>query len=201
MRQPVSLALTVLLMMSGIAAGDPLRDQVKGLFEPIPATPPALPSNPAKPEKIALGKMLYFDPRLSRSHNISCSTCHIIGMGGSDGRPTSIGHNWQRGGRNAPTVLNAVFNKVQFWDGRAADLKEQAGGPIVNPLEMGTTKQQAIEQLKGIPGYVDAFKKAFPNEADPIVYDKSERRLLFSRRLSSRQRHLLTAGSKETIMR
>jgi len=92
-------------------------------------------------------------------------------MGGADGRSTSIGHNWQRGGRNAPTVLNAVFNTAQFWDGRAADLKEQAGGPIVNPVEMGITKQHAVEQLKGIPGYVDAFKKAFPGEADPIVYE------------------------------
>src|SRR3974377_1489031 len=150
---------------------DPLRDQAKSLFEAIPQTPPALPGEPATPEKLALGKMLYFDPRLSESHNISCSTCHIIGMGGADGRSTSIGHNWQRGGRNAPTVLNAVFNTPQFLEGRAADLKEQAGGPIVNPVEMGITKQHAVEQLKGIPGYVDAFKKAFPGEADPSVYD------------------------------
>ena len=92
-------------------------------------------------------------------------------MGGADGRSSSIGHNWQLGGRKAPTVLNAVFNKAQFWDGRAADLKEQAGGPIVNPVEMGITKQHAVEQLQGIPGYVEAFKKAFPGEADPIVYD------------------------------
>lgn len=162
--------LAFLTTGSGLAA-DPLRDQVKDLFEAIPETPPPLPGNPATPENLALGKMLYFDPRLSESHNISCSTCHIIGMGGADGRSTSIGHNWQRGGRNAPTVLNAVFNKAQFWDGRAADLKEQAGGPIVNPVEMGITKQHAVEQLKGIPGYVGAFKKAFPTDADPIIYD------------------------------
>jgi cytochrome c peroxidase len=165
------LPALVFLAADPAIAADPLRDQVKSLFESIPETPPPLPGNPATPEKVALGKMLYFDPRLSQSHNISCSTCHIIGMGGSDGRPTSIGHNWQRGGRKAPTVLNAVFNKAQFWDGRAADLKEQAGGPIVNPVEMGMTKERAVEQLKGIPGYVDAFKKAFPGETDPIVYD------------------------------
>jgi len=170
-RLPMTVPLLAFIVASSALAADPLRDQVKGLFEPIPKTPRALPGNPATPEKLALGKMLYFDPRLSESHNISCSTCHIIGMGGADGRSTSIGHNWQRGGRNAPTVLNAVFNTAQFWDGRAADLKEQAGGPIVNPVEMGITKQHAVEQLKGIPGYVDAFKKAFPGEADPIVYD------------------------------
>jgi cytochrome c peroxidase len=171
MRLPMILPTLVFLMTGAAVSADPLRDQVKSLFEPIPGSPPALPGDPATPEKVALGKTLYFDPRLSESHNISCGTCHIIGMGGSDGRSTSIGHNWQRGGRKAPTVLNAVFNKAQFWDGRAADLKEQAGGPIVNPVEMGMTKQHAVEQLKGIPGYVDAFKKAFPGEADPIAYD------------------------------
>lgn len=171
MRLLVIVAVLALSMTGAAFAADSLRDQAKNLFQPIPQTPPALPGNAATPDKLALGKMLYFDPRLSESHNISCSTCHIIGMGGSDGRSTSIGHNWQRGGRKAPTVLNAVFNKAQFWDGRAADLKEQAGGPIVNPVEMGITKQHAIEQLQGIPGYVEAFKKAFPGEANPMVYD------------------------------
>lgn len=76
-------------MTGGARAADALRDQVKGMFEPIPQTPRALPDNPATPEKLSLGKMLYFDPRLSESHNISCSTCHIIGLGGADGRPTS----------------------------------------------------------------------------------------------------------------
>lgn len=166
-----ALAASLMAEAADIAWADPLRDQVKGLFEPVPTSPPPLPGNPATPEKLALGKMLYFDPRLSESHNISCSTCHIIGMGGADGRSTSIGHNWQRGDRNAPTVLNAVFNTAQFWDGRAADLKEQAGGPIVNPVEMGITKQHAVEQLKGIPGYVEAFKKAFPGDPDPVKYD------------------------------
>ena len=84
-------------------------------------------------------------------------------MGGADGRSTSIGHNWQRGDRNSPTVLNAVFNKAQFWDGRAADLKEQAGGPIVNPVEMGITKQHAVEQASRC--------RKHPREADPIVYE------------------------------
>ncbi len=163
--------LAVLLATTSPSVADPLRDQVKSLFQTIPTTPPALPGIAATPERAALGKMLYFDPRLSVSQNISCSTCHIIGLGGGDGRPTSLGHNWQRGGRNAPTVLNAVFNKVQFWDGRAADLIEQAGGPITNPIEMGLTKPHAVAQLKSIPGYVDAFRKAFPEESDPIAYD------------------------------
>lgn len=175
----IAPALTTALVigLSGIASAgaDELRDQAKALFEPIPTSPPVLEGNPTTPEKLELGASLFFDPRLSESHNISCNSCHLVNMGGVDGRSTSIGHNWQRGGRNAPTVLNAVFNTAQFWDGRAADLQEQAGGPIVNPVEMGITKEHAIEQLKGIPGYVEMFKRAFPGEADPIVYPNIER--------------------------
>lgn len=167
-------ALASCLLASTAVAQDTLLDEAKSLFSPIPKEPPALAGNPATPEKVLLGKMLYFEPRLSEAHNISCNTCHQIGLGGADGRPTSIGHNWQRGGRNAPTVLNAVFNTAQFWDGRAADLREQAGGPIVNPIEMGTTREHAVEQLKGIPGYVDAFAKAFPGETDPVSYGNIE---------------------------
>ena len=168
-----SVMLLALVATPTLAADD-LRQSANELFQPIPAAPPELPGNPATPAKVQLGRMLYFEPRLSESHNISCNSCHLVGLGGVDGRPNSIGHNWQRGGRNAPTVLNAVFNTAQFWDGRAADLKEQAGGPIANPIEMGITKEHAVEQLKGIPGYVDAFKAAYPGEADPITHANLE---------------------------
>ena len=138
-------------------------------FRPIPTAPPELPGNPASPAKVELGKMLYFDPRLSASHVISCNSCHNIGLGGADAEPTSLGHRWQHGGRNAPTVFNAVFNTAQFWDGRAKDLEQQAGGPMVNPVEMASPSAHVGEQLKGIPGYRDAFAKAFPGEPDPIT--------------------------------
>ncbi|MEI9412900.1 cytochrome-c peroxidase [Mesorhizobium salmacidum] len=164
-------ALGFCLLTSMAMGQDNLLDDAKSLFSPIPKDPPVLNSNPATAEKVELGKMLFFEPRLSESHNISCNTCHQIGFGGADGRPTSIGHNWQHGGRNAPTVLNSVFNIAQFWDGRAADLMEQAGGPIANPIEMGSTPARAVDQLKGIPGYVDAFRKAFPEEIDPLSYN------------------------------
>jgi cytochrome c peroxidase len=118
---------------------------------------------------VELGKMLYFDPRLSASHAISCNSCHNVGLGGADGESTSIGHRWQRGGRNAPTVFNAVFDETQFWDGRAKDLEQQAGGPIVNPVEMGSPEAHVAEQLSAIPGYREAFAKAFPAEADPVT--------------------------------
>jgi cytochrome c peroxidase len=118
-------------------------------FQQIPNTHPELPGNPSSSAKVELGKMLYFDPRLSASHAISCNSCHNIGLGGADAEPTSIGHRWQHGGRNAPTVFNAVFNHAQYWDGRAKDLEQQAGGPIINPVEMASPEPHVTEQLNG----------------------------------------------------
>jgi len=157
------------LLATPAVAQDNLLAQATKEFKPIPTQPPALPGNAATPAKVALGKMLYFDPRLSASHTISCSTCHNIGLGGADAESTSLGHRWQHGGRNSPTVFNAVFDKDQFWDGRAKDLEGQAGGPIVNPVEMATPAAHVPEQLKGIPGYHAVFAKAFPGEQDPIT--------------------------------
>ena len=148
---------------------DDLLTRAQQLFKPIPTAPPELAGNLSTPAKVELGKMLYFDPRLSASHAISCNSCHNIGLGGADAEPTSIGHRWQHGGRNAPTVFNAVFNKAQFWDGRAKDLEQQAGGPIVNPIEMASPEPHVAEQLKGTPGYREAFDKAFPGEPSPIT--------------------------------
>jgi cytochrome c peroxidase len=148
-----------------------LMKQAQSLFKPLPNSAPALPGNAATPAKVSLGKMLYFEPRLSRSHSISCNSCHMIGMGGVDLQETSLGHRWQHGGRNAPTVYNAVFDVAQFWDGRAKDLQQQAGGPLINPVEMDMTKEHVVEQLKGIPGYAAVFAKVFPGAADAITFD------------------------------
>ena len=170
-----AILLAECLVASTTQAQDDLVAKARQQFEPIPTTSPELPGNPATPAKLELGKMLYFDPRLSASHAISCSSCHNIGLGGVDQESTSIGHHWQRGGRNAPTVLNAVFNKAQFWDGRAKDLEQQAGGPMVNPVEMASPQAHVAEQLQGIPGYVDAFKKAFPGEPDPVKLENVQK--------------------------
>ncbi len=143
-----------------------LMSTAQQLFKPIPSTPPALPGNPATPARLDLGKMLFFDPRLSASHAISCASCHNPGLGGADAEPTSIGHRWQHGGRNAPTVFNAVFNIAQFWDGRAKDLEAQASGPMVNSVEMASPAAHITEQLNGIPGYEQLFAAAFPD--DPV---------------------------------
>jgi len=126
--------------------------------EPIQPIKPAVVS---QPDLVELGKKLYFDPRLSRSGFISCNSCHNLSMGGSDNLSTSIGHNWQKGPINSPTVLNSSLNVAQFWDGRAKDLQEQAGGPIANPGEMAFTHELAVEILESIPQYVVDFEKAF----------------------------------------
>ena len=170
----IALALGCCLAAPAMAQDD-LMARAKQQLQPIPLTPPVLPGNPASAAKVELGKMLYFDPRLSASHAISCNSCHNIGLGGADAEPTSLGHRWQHGGRNSPTVFNAVFNTAQFWDGRAKDLEEQAGGPMANPLEMASPTAHVAEQLKGIPGYRDVFAKAFPGESDPITLANAQK--------------------------
>jgi len=125
------------------------------------------PVSPIKPvqninlAQVELGKKLYFDPRLSKSGFISCNSCHNLSMGGTDNIKTSIGDKWQQGPINAPTVLNSSLAIAQFWDGRAADLKEQAGGPIANPGEMAFTHTLALDVITSIPAYVTEFKQVF----------------------------------------
>lgn len=126
--------------------------------EPIQPVPAAKGQNPAMVE---LGKKLFFDPRLSKSGFISCNSCHNLSMGGTDNLKTSIGDRWQQGPINSPTVLNARLNVAQFWDGRAKNLQEQAGGPIANPKEMGFTHELAVDVLRSIPQYVNEFNKVF----------------------------------------
>lgn len=111
--------------------------------------------------KVELGKKLFFDPRLSKSGFLSCNSCHNLSTGGADNLPSSIGHKWQLGPINSPTVLNARFNLAQFWDGRAKDLKEQAGGPIANPGEMASTHEIAVDVLSSIPAYIAEFKAVY----------------------------------------
>ncbi len=125
--------------------------------------------------KVDLGKMLFFDPRLSKTANVSCNSCHNVSLSGDDSRPTSVGIRGQLGGRNAPTVWNAALNTVQFWDGRAATLKDQAKGPLTNPIEMGMENHDAvISRLKAIPGYVEEFKKIYPGKDSLTIENVAE---------------------------
>ncbi|MFG1401577.1 cytochrome-c peroxidase [Xanthobacter sp. V8C-5] len=153
------------------AAADNLRTQALEVFKPLPSTVPAVKGNKITPQKIELGKELFFDPRLSASGVFSCNSCHNLATGGDDNLETSIGHGWQRGPRNSPTVFNSVLNEAQFWDGRAEDLKAQAKGPIQASVEMANTPDNVVKTLKSMPPYVEAFKTAFPGEQDPVTFD------------------------------
>ncbi len=140
-------------------------------FSPLPAVISS-PDNPVTPEKVDLGRRLYFDTRLSRNNDISCATCHPLERYGADGRRVSVGHRGRRGDRNSPSVYNAAGHFVQFWDGRAKTIEDQAKAPILNPAEMAMESGEAVvEALRRDPSYVEAFAKAFPGEADPLTFD------------------------------
>jgi cytochrome c peroxidase len=152
---------------------------------PLDRTRASIPKdNPQTPEKIALGKKLFFDGRLSADGTVACATCHDPARAFTDGRPASIGIDGRVGQRNAPTVLNALYNKTQFWDGRATTLEEQAELPIINPVEMGQTNvQAAVAQIQNIKEYQEAFTNVFgrpPNGQDLIRAIASYERTLLS---------------------
>ena len=146
--------VSVSIATTAIAANEPIQpiEAVKDINE----------------AQAALGKKLFFDPRLSKSGFISCNSCHNLSMGGTDNLKTSIGHKWNQGPINSPTVLNSRFNLAQFWDGRAKDLKAQAGGPIENPGEMASTHKLAADVVASISGYQAEFKRVFGPEGVDI---------------------------------
>jgi cytochrome c peroxidase len=192
MKYPTFIAMgAVATALAGPAlANDELRTFANDLFDPIPLTTPDLPDNIISRPRVDLGAMLFFDPRMSRSGLFSCQTCHNVGLGGVDGLTTSIGHGWQKGPRNSPTMYNAVYNIAQFWDGRAANLAEQAMGPVQAGVEMNNTPERLIETLNSMDDYIEAFKAAFPGETDPVTPDN------FALALEAFQATLTTPNSR-----
>jgi cytochrome c peroxidase len=162
----------IFLFPLAAAAGD-LQQDAAAAFKPIDASSVAaqVKNNEVTPAKVELGRKLFFEPRLSKSQLLSCASCHNLSTGGVDAGPTSVGHGWQKGPRRAPTVLNAVFNVAQFWDGRAEDLKAQAKGPVQANVEMNNTPAAVEATLRSIPAYVAEFQKAFPNDPAPVSFD------------------------------
>lgn len=165
-------------------ADEALLSQAQGIFRALPVDA-GDSLHVLSPEKVALGKMLYFDNRLSLTGNNSCNSCHDLSKSGVDQLPTSPGDAGKNGDRNSPTVLNAALHTMQFWDGRAKDVEEQAGMPILNPVEMAIpTEAFLVKKLKGIPDYVTRFKAAFPEEKDPLNYTNIENAIAaFERKL------------------
>lgn len=167
-----------------------LRAKARDLFGPLPDKMPG--SEADTPARVELGRKLYFEKRLSIDNSLSCNSCHRLDefRGGVDNEPTSPGFKHQRGDRNSPTTLNAGFHFVQFWDGRAENLKAQAKGPVLNPVEMAMPAEaEAVRRLKADAAYQKMFAKAFPGTADPINYDTmAEAIAAFERTLITRDR-------------
>jgi cytochrome c peroxidase len=171
----LGFAFAIASLLMHPAAAEALRDRALETFKPLPSTIPAVKANTITYDKINLGKALFFDPRLSASGVFSCNSCHNLATGGDDNLETSIGHGWQKGPRNAPTVFNSVLNEAQFWDGRAEDLKAQAKGPVQASVEMANTPANVETTLKSMPQYVEWFTQAFPGERDPVTFDNMAR--------------------------
>jgi cytochrome c peroxidase len=172
--------VTALALLSSIS--------VASAWETLPTSAPAPADNPTTAEKVVLGQMLYHDPRLSSTGTVSCASCHNTMLGGEDNRPNSMGVNGQTGGRSAPTVWNAAFNDVQFWDGRAPTLEAQAAGPVTNAIEMGMKSwDDVVARLKSIEGYQVAFEQAFGK--DSISKDNA------TKAIAAYERTLITPNS------
>jgi cytochrome c peroxidase len=192
-RGPALAALALALALTGCAGEAPEAPVEEAAWEVV--VPLGLSDdlqvpadNPLTREKVELGRFLYYDPRLSVAGDVSCATCHHPDHGFTDNRAVSEGHEGQTGNRSAPTVLNSTYSYLQFWDGRAASLEEQALGPIENPVEMGNSMEGMIENLDAIAGYAPLFEAAF-GEAE-ITADR------VAKAIASFERTVLSGNSR-----
>jgi len=157
-------------------------------WQALPDVAPAPADNPTTEAKVILGKMLFMDPRFSSTGTVSCNSCHNVMEGGDDSRTFSMGVHGKTGGRNAPTVWNSAFHSVQFWDGRADLLEDQAKGPVTNPVEMGVPEiEQAMDKVRAIPGYKPYFDEAFGKDSMTVVNA--------AKAVAAFERTLITPGS------
>lgn len=197
MRKLACVAISVAVLgLGGCSAPGPPDGPVGGAqrpdvpeaarFQALPAVMNS-PSNPRTPEKVALGRMLFYDTRFSADGSVSCYVCHPLNEYGTTHRPRAVGRDHEPGARNEPSVLNAAGQGVLYWDGRASDVEAQASAPVLDPIEMGMKDPAAVVAvLRSIPGYADAFRRAFPNDADPLTFEN------FGRAIGAFERGLTT---------
>lgn len=208
--------VTLVAASSVIMASSLMQDAKNAGLQPIPSDKKALmklidnPANPITQKKAELGKMLFFEPRISKSGLISCNTCHNLAIGGDDNLPAAVGHKWRQNPHHlgSPTVYNAVFNDVQFWDGRAKDLEAQAQGPILASPEMAATKESVVKTITSMPAYVKLFEEAYGKDVK-IDYETITKTIgLFERTLVTPSRYdaflqgndaALTQGEKKGL--
>jgi cytochrome c peroxidase len=188
-------ALLAAQAIAPIAIAADLSDAFLPMFQPLPSEV-ASKDNELTEDKITLGRMLFFDKRFSKNQDISCNSCHNVAKYGTDNAPNSTGHKGQHGGRSAPTVYNAALHIAQFWDGRLPNVEEQAKGPVLNPIEMAMPdKEHVLKVINSIPGYVEAFKKAFSKDAVAVTYDN------FGKAVGAFERRLLTPAPWDAYLK
>ena len=194
MKSKLTLAILAALSSSAFAQAD-LTEAFLPMFKPLPAEVLS-PDNELTEPKINLGRMLYFENRISKGQKLSCNSCHMLDKYGQDNLPFSPGHEGKLGGRSSPSTYNAALHIAQFWDGREPTVEAQAKGPVLNPVEMGMPSADfVVSVLKSMPGYVEAFKAAFPGEADPVTYDN------FGKAVGAFERKLLTPSKWDSFLK
>jgi cytochrome c peroxidase len=194
MKTKATLALLAALTGTAMAQAD-LTEAFLPMFKPLP-TEVASPDNELSDARINLGRQLYFENRISKGEKLSCNSCHKLDAFGQDNLPFSPGHEGKLGGRSSPTTYNAALHIAQFWDGREPTVEAQAKGPVLNPVEMGMPSADfVVKVLKSMPGYVEAFKAAFPGEADPVTYDN------FGKAVGAFERKLLTPSNWDAFLK
>lgn len=180
--------IVISALHSGAFAGASGNVDVSG-FVPLPKEPPIPKDNPITSQKVKLGKMLFFEPRISKNGTVSCNSCHNVMGSGTDNRSFSMGFDGKLGGRSSPTVWNAAFMSVQFWDGRSKSLEDQAKGPMTNPVEMGMSNHDlVIKRISEIQGYVTSFQSAFPGP-NPLTIEN------VAKAIATYERTLITPDS------
>lgn len=182
------------LFLASVAADQDINRAFLPLFQPLPEVMTS--GDQDLPDaKVDLGRMLYYETRISINNTISCNSCHQLDRYGVDNLPTSPGHDGSLGDRNSPTVYNAALHVAQFWDGRSPDVEDQAKGPVLNPVEMGMPDEKTVvEILKSIPGYVEAFAMVFPEDEQPVNYDN------FAEAVGAFERRLVTPAKWDAFL-
>jgi cytochrome c peroxidase len=188
--------LVGVVLISGAAVPASAAGPFTGVFSPLPEAKEFSALSAKEQARVHLGKQLYLDPNLSESRQISCNSCHRLDRFGVDGEPTSPGHEGKRGDRNSPTTFNAALHFRQFWDGRAADVEEQALGPVLNPVEMAMASEDVVvSRLSESKEYRKLFKQAFPDEANPITFKN------LGRAIGAFERQLVTPAPFDRYLR
>ncbi len=191
----LSVCLSAFASLTTAPVKADVLDSYLVMFQPLPAMA-ASADNEITDAKVNLGRMLYYENRISKGQKISCNSCHKLDQFGQDNLPFSPGHDGSLGGRSSPSTLNAAIHVAQFWDGRAPTVEEQAKGPVLNPIEMGMPDADfVVKVLKSMPGYVDAFKAAFPGDPDPVTYDN------FGKAVGAFERKLLSPSKWDAFLK